>query len=203
MRIYRIPYSTNVERVALALGHKGQTAEWIDVDPADRGEVRRVSGQELVPVLDDGGEIVVDSPRILLHLEQRFPDPPLYPAGAARRAEVLTFIDWFNRVWKAPPNEIEAELSEASPDEARIAELGALMRERLDLFEQLLTGREYLMGEFGAADCVAFPFLKYAVLHDEDDTELFHRILSDWQQLEGAHPRLEAWIHRVDARPRA
>jgi glutathione S-transferase len=33
LRIYRIPYSTNVERVALALGHKGLEAEWIDVDP--------------------------------------------------------------------------------------------------------------------------------------------------------------------------
>jgi hypothetical protein len=29
VRIWRIPFSTNVERVALALGHKGLTAEWV------------------------------------------------------------------------------------------------------------------------------------------------------------------------------
>ena len=40
MRILRIPFSTNVERVALALGHKGLTADWVDVDPADRTPVR-------------------------------------------------------------------------------------------------------------------------------------------------------------------
>ncbi len=51
MRVYRIPFSTNVERVALALGHKGLEVEWADLDPADRTEVERLSGQSLVPVL--------------------------------------------------------------------------------------------------------------------------------------------------------
>ena len=36
LRVYRIPFSTNVERVALATGHKGLAIEWIDVDPDDR-----------------------------------------------------------------------------------------------------------------------------------------------------------------------
>ena len=52
MRVYRIPFSTNVERVSLALAHKRLEVEWVDVDPADRAEVVRVSGQELVPVLE-------------------------------------------------------------------------------------------------------------------------------------------------------
>ena len=36
MRVLRIPFSTNVERVALALAHKGIAVEWVEVDPADR-----------------------------------------------------------------------------------------------------------------------------------------------------------------------
>jgi glutathione S-transferase len=32
LRCYRIPFSTNVERVALAAGHKGVPIDWIDVD---------------------------------------------------------------------------------------------------------------------------------------------------------------------------
>ncbi len=83
--------------------------EWIDVDPNDRSEVVRVSGQELVPVLVDGDRILTDSPVILEYLEERFPDPPLYPADPARRAELRTFVDWFNRVWKRPPNLIVDE----------------------------------------------------------------------------------------------
>ena len=65
IRCYRIPFSTNVERVALAAGHKGVPIEWIDVDPADRSPVEAVSGQSLVPVLVADGEVVSDSPRIL------------------------------------------------------------------------------------------------------------------------------------------
>jgi glutathione S-transferase len=60
VRIWRIPFSTNVERVALALGHKGLTADWVDVDPFDRGEVEHVSGQSLVPVLELDGRVIAD-----------------------------------------------------------------------------------------------------------------------------------------------
>jgi maleylacetoacetate isomerase len=202
MRIWRIPFSTNVERVALGLGHKGLTADWVDVDAADRSEVESVSGQPLVPVLELDGRVIVDSTAILEELERLRPEPPLYPADTARRAEVEIFVDWFNRVWKRPPNELEAELITAQPDAETVERLGAEIAGALDRFESLLEGRDYLFGDFGVADCIAFPFLKYAVLHDPADEELFHRILVEHQRLEGRYPRLEAWIRRVDERPR-
>jgi glutathione S-transferase len=203
LRVYRIPFSTNVERVALALAHKRLAVEWVDVDPADRSPVVAASGQPLVPVLVDGDAVVADSTRILHHLEERFPEPPLFPREPARRAEVELFLQWFDRVWKGPPNAIEAELGRARPDEERVAGWGAELRGWLDLFEELLAGRDHLFGEFSVADCSAFPFLRYALLHDPRDRELFHRILVEWLALEGRHPRLEAWIRRVDERPRA
>jgi len=204
LRVYRIPYSTNVERVALAAGHKGLEVEWVDVDPADRSPVEAVSGQSLVPVLVDGDEVVADSPAIVALLEERFPEPPLYPADGPRRAEVEIFVDWFNRVWKRPPNAIADELERPEPDVALVAELSAEMRAALDRFEMLLAGRDYLFGEFGAADCIAFPFLKYAVFGlPADDHELFHRVLVDHMPLGDRYPRLTAWVKRVDEHPRA
>lgn len=203
LRLYRIPFSTNVERVALALAHKGLSVEPIDVDPADRAPVAAASGQELVPVLEDDGRIVADSTRILEYLEERYPEPPLYPREPARRAECVLLVDWFNRVWKVAPNAIEAELGQVNPDGARIATLGAEMARSLDLFEDLLDGRDHLLGSFSAADCAVFPFLKYALLHDPEDEELFHRILVDHLPLGVGHPRLAAWIRRMDERPRA
>jgi glutathione S-transferase len=202
MRLYRIPFSTNVERVALALAYKGLDAEPVEVDPGDRSPVAAVSGQELVPVLEDSGRIVSDSTSILEYLEERYPDPPLYPRDSARRAECVVFVDWFNRVWKVAPNSIEAELGQVNPDAARIATLGAEMARSLDLFEALLSGRDHLLGEFTAADCAAFPFLKYSLLHDPADDELFHRILVENLPLGVGHPALAAWIRRMDARPR-
>jgi glutathione S-transferase len=145
-----------------------------------------------------------DSPVIVALLEERVPEPSLYPADEARRAEVELFVDWFNRVWKRPPNAIADELERPEPDVALVAELSGEMRAALDRFEALLAGRDYLFGEFGVADCIAFPFLKYAVLGlPADDDELFHRVLVDHMPLAGGYPRLTAWVGRVDARPRA
>jgi glutathione S-transferase len=202
VRLYRIPFSTNVERVSLALAFKGLAAEAVDVDPADRSPVVAASGQELVPVLEDEGRIVSDSTRILEYLEERYPDPPLYPRDPAHRAECVVFVEWFNRVWKVAPNAIEGELHQVNPDAARIATLGAELARSLDLFEALLAGRDYLLGEFGAADCAAFPFVKYSLLHDPDDDEVFHRILVENLPLGVGHARVAAWVRRMDERPR-
>jgi glutathione S-transferase len=204
LRLYRARFSTNVERVALALGHKGLEVESVEITYDDRSPVIEVSGQELVPVLVDGDEVIPDSVRILRYLEERWPDPPLFPRDGARRAELDVFLDWFNEVWKAPPNEMEAELERDDPDERLVDDLSRRMRASLDLFESLLDGRDHLFGDdFSAADCAAFPFLKYAKLRDPEDDELFHRILDEHLQSGDAHPRISAWIDRVDARPRA
>ena len=206
LRLYGFRFSTNVERVALALAHKGLPAELVAVHPADRMPVRAVSGQDLVPVLDDDGTIVHDSTAILYHLEERFPEPPLFPSDPARRAEVDVFLDWFNRVWKRPPNVITNELEKPDTDTALVERMGEEMTAVLDVFERLLTGRDHLMGdEFSVADCAAWPFLRYATSGlDPSDSWLFHQVLVDRQAAvrEGRHPQLAGWIDRVAARPR-
>jgi glutathione S-transferase len=197
LRVYRIPFSTNVERVALALGHKGMDVEWIDVDPADRTPIREASGQDLVPVLEDDELVITDSTRILHHLEELRPDPPLFPREPAQAAEVEIFLDWFNRAWKREPNLI----TDCAGDAEAVARWGARMQRRLELFEGLLKGRDYLFGEFGAADCAAWPFLRYAVHIEPDDDEAFHRVLYERLDVSG-HPELSDWIKRIGQRPK-
>jgi maleylacetoacetate isomerase len=205
LRILRIPFSTNVERVALACAHKGVPVDWVDIPADDRSAAIELSGQPLVPVLvEEDGSVLADSPAILRRLEQLYPEPPLWPADAARRAELNTFVDWFNGVWKRPPNLMAEELERPRPDRQRIAAWGAELATALDRFEALLQGRAFLFGdELTAADVVAFPFLKYAALPDDPaDVDVFHAVLREWQPLDG-RPLLRAWIARVDALPRA
>ena len=171
LRLYRAPFSTNVERVALALAHKGLEVESGVISYEDRSPVTRVSGQGLVPVLVDGDEVIPDSVRILRYLEANWPDPPLFPRDAARKAELDVFVDWFNEIWKRAPNAIEDELERDDPDQERVASHAARMRASLDRFEGLLDGRDHLFG---------------------DDLRLGED-----------HPRLSAWIERVNERPRA
>jgi glutathione S-transferase len=203
LQLYRAPFSTNVERVTLALAHKGLEVESIVISYDDRSPVEAVSGQPLVPVLVDNGVPIPDSAAILRHLERKWPDPPLFPRSARARAELDVFIEWFNEVWKGPPNELEAELAKEWPDPGRVVALSTRLRNWLDVFEALLDGRDHLLSqEFSAADCVAFPFLKFATRRDPADDEAFHVILERHQPLGDRHPRLADWIERVDARPR-
>ena len=203
IRLYRAPFSTNVERVALGLAHKGIEVESVVIDYSDRSKVIEASGQGLVPVIvdedDTRARMVNDSHAILHYLEERYPDPPLFPREPARRAELDVFLEWFDRVWKGPPNAIEKALERGEPPDPRHA---ARMDAWLDLFESMLAGRDYLFGEFSAADCVAFPFLKYARPLPPPDDDPFHVVLAECQSLEG-RANLAAWIERVDARPRA
>lgn len=202
IRLYGYASSTNVERVALALAHKGLPAEVVVIDPEDRSVVRAVSGQDLVPVIDDEGTVVFDSTAILRYLEDRYPQAPLFPTEPARRAEMETFLDWFNGVWKRPPNALVDELERPEPDAARVAQLAGEITSACDRFEALLDGRDFLLGnEFSAADCAAYPFLKYAVHKDPADSHLFHRLLMEHQTTAG-RPRWAAWIARMDQRPK-
>lgn len=202
--LYRARFSTNVERVALALAHKGLSVESVWIEYSDRSKVERISGQPLVPVLvEDDGTVLVESMEIVRHLDERHPERPLYPSDPARREEMLAFIDWFNLVWKVAPNTIEDELAKPEPDRGQVERMWVLIGRALDRFEALLTGRDHLMGDdFSAADIAAFPFLKYALLRDPEDEELFHLVLEEHQQLGDTHPRLADWIRRVDERPR-
>ncbi len=190
LRLYRIPYSTNVERIEIALRLKDVEWEPVDVDPSDRSPIRAVSGQDLVPVVELEGEVLADSPAILRRIEERWPEPALWPPEPGRRAEADTFVDWFNRVWKVAPN----RLADEGPDPEAAAELrGSVAR-----FEALLDGRDFLLGEeLGIADVIAWPFLRYAQGAQPGDDDPFHLILVE--HLSGRGPRLDAWIDRVRA----
>ena len=196
MRLHAIPFSTNVERVLLGLGHKGLEVELVMHDADDRSAIERLSGQRLVPVLElDDGEVVVDSTAIVRRLEAEHPEAPLWPREPARAAEADVFADWFDRVWKVAPNAI----ADGHGTEHHHTEL----RDGVALFERLLRGRDHLLGdELTAADILAFPFLKYAEHLDAADTDPFHKVLNDGLSLAAA-PRVRDWLQRMDALPRA
>jgi glutathione S-transferase len=197
--LYRADHSTNAERVALALAHKGVQVESVVIEYSDRTPVLEASGQPLVPVLvEDDGTVIADSRRILRHLEATRPDPPLFPAEPSHRAGLDVFFEWFDEVWKVPPNAI----GDDDPGADEVALLSARMDAWQDVFEGLLAGSGHLLGEFSAADCLAYPFLRYGALTESPDDDPFHQVLVDHLTLDG-RPRLADWIERMGERPRA
>jgi glutathione S-transferase len=201
LRVHRIPFSTNVERVALAAAHKGLTIEWVDHDAGDRSAIRALSGQELVPVLETAnGLVLTDSPQILRWLEREYPDPPLWPDDPALRARVDVLIEWFNGVWKGPPNWLADD-----PGNPAASAWATRLTAWTDTVEGLLSGAGYLVGDtLTAADVVAFPFLQIgATPADPDDADPFHAVLRRHCALGPQHAATRAWIARMAALPQA
>ena len=70
-----------------------------------------------------------------------------------------------------------------------------------NLIDHLVSRRDFLMGEFSAADCAAYPFLKHA--HREmEGTSILHSVLHDFMGMLDAHPRLLGWVERMQGYPR-
>ena len=195
-KVWRIPFSTNVERVVLgARRTRGFRSSPSSSTTADRSEVERVSGQGLVPVIDHDGTVVVDSMRDRLLPRAALPGSSALsgrPSPPRRDADVL--VDWFNRVWKRPPNEIEAEFS---PTGSRIGNgshpLAGEMAASLDRFETLLhrTRPPDERRVLPAADCSGLPLPQVrACTETRPTTPLFDRILDEHQQLDGRATRV-------------
>ncbi|MEM7201050.1 MAG: glutathione S-transferase family protein [Planctomycetota bacterium] len=68
--------TSNNIKVRLALGHKGIPYEFRTIDPADRADVVRLSGQFLTPVMVHGERVLFDSGAILRYLDANFPTTP-------------------------------------------------------------------------------------------------------------------------------
>jgi glutathione S-transferase len=101
MRLFQIPFSHNCVKARHVLDLKGLEYETVDINPALRGEVKRLSGQVLVPMLVDRGHVVSGSTPILLYLEARHPDPRLLPEDPQERAECMLLMDWADRTFMA------------------------------------------------------------------------------------------------------
>lgn len=185
MRAWRIPYSTNCERVSIAAALTGVAVEWTDVDVYDRSVVEELSGQKGVPIAELDGAIVAGSLAIVARIA-----PQLWPADARLRAEVDVFLEWFDRVWQHPLGVLWRD-----QDDGRKARAGARLARSLDRFEALLE-QDHLFGELTVADVAAYPFLKYATDENPADDYDIHDVMRRHLSVEG-RPRLAAWLLRM------
>ncbi len=94
LRLYTYFRSSAAYRVRIALNLKGIPYQSVPVHLL-RGGGEQHSAQfaernpaELVPVLDDGPLTLTQSIAIIEYLDEKYPTPPLLPAGAAERARV-------------------------------------------------------------------------------------------------------------------
>jgi len=92
MKLYGYFRSSAAFRVRIALNLKrlayDTTAIHLRRNDQSKPDYRSVNPQGLVPVLDDGGQILIQSMAILEYLDELHPEPPLLPKQAVDRARV-------------------------------------------------------------------------------------------------------------------
>jgi len=92
-----VRFSPYCWRTLFALLHKGLDFERVAMKFTDRASIA-ASGQDRVPVLDDGGRVVADSWAIACHLEDRYPGRPSLFGGAIGRGLSLMINKWADGV---------------------------------------------------------------------------------------------------------
>jgi len=171
----RCPYAA---RARITLADKGIAYDAVEIDLGDRPAwLYEKNPLGKVPVYEeDEGLVLPESEVIMEYLEERFPEPALWPADPAERALGRLWLQRFDdRLGKAY---YEARRGDGRDElDARLGELDRALEA-----QPYLTGREY-----GLADIGYVPWILRARANLGVDLESF--------------PAVEAWLARLIERP--
>ena len=81
-------------RIRYAFAHKGLDPRVVPTRFADVARIRGLSGQHMVPILEDDGIVVHDSWAIACHLEDRYPERPSLFGGETGRGAARLVNSW-------------------------------------------------------------------------------------------------------------
>ena len=225
--LYDAPGSPCARRVRAVLLEKGLpwTPRILDLTRMEqkRPEYLALNPNGVVPTLVHGGRVLYESNVITEYLDDVFPDPPLYPRDAWARAQAkmwqafeLAMAKEFRPLMYArvigpfdrlrPRNDVLADARRSTDDPAHLDWVGrvwdgevltdveaghmeSLLVQRLDRLEAALGDRDWLVGDaYSIADLSVAPRVQmYPAVQVPLDAS--------------RHPRVCAWLARVEARP--
>ncbi|MEW6268922.1 MAG: glutathione S-transferase family protein [Thermodesulfobacteriota bacterium] len=184
-------FSPYARKVRIALYEKDLPFERVRALHGDcnRTDFVHVNPRAEVPALLDGDFALFDSTVICEYLEDRHPEPALYPRDARLRARCRLIEDLADTQLDAAlyaVTVVEFGRHESHPEMRAVAARD--VRRLYDQLEQSLGDGAYLCGSYSIADIAVLPhvavasFLGFALEPDR-------------------HPRLLGWLGRVQQRP--
>lgn len=214
MKLYDNAFSPFARKVRMVLEHKGLPFEAFDALQVDaRAQLLAANPRGEVPVLEDGGVVIVNSSDIVAYLDQRYPEPRVLPADAAARVEARAWERLADTLLDAITHDVSIwtwpflERSDAVPEglrEAAARDLRAVY-ERLD---GRLAGREFVCGALSVADFALFPHLSAVRFLGIPFSRDEHPRLHGWYRRLRSHPvfsadllRVRAWLQRAASGP--
>ena len=175
----RCPYCA---RVRIVLAEKELDHETVVVDLDDRPAwIYEKNPLGRVPVLEEGAFVLPESAVIMEYLEERYPEPPLWPADPAERAAGRLLVERFDQLSR-PYYALRR-----GDEEARDRLGGELAK-----LDGLLAGQAFLTGrEFGIADAAYLPWILRAETMLGVDLDQY-AALAEWVARTGERPSVAA-----------
>jgi glutathione S-transferase len=171
----RCPYCA---RVRIVLAEKGLEYEAIAVDLDDRPAwIYEKNPLGKVPVLEEGDFVLAESAVINEYLEERWPEPPLWPADPGERALGRLLVHRFDKVSRPYYALRRGDEGARKRLDAQLASLAARLER-----QPFLSGRA-----FGLADVAYVPWILRARERMVVSLEPF--------------PALADWVDRLTERP--
>jgi glutathione S-transferase len=171
----RCPYCA---RVRIVLAEKGIEYETVEIDLDDRPKwIYEKNPLGRVPILEEDTFVLAESAVIDEYLDERYRDPPLWPADAAERALGRMLVFRFDELSKPYYALRRGDDGARERLDAALATLDLVLQERL-----FLSGRE-----FGLADVAYVPWILRARDRMDVDLQRF--------------PALSDWVGRLERRP--
>jgi glutathione S-transferase len=191
LTLYDDVFSPYARKVRIALYEKGVPFERVRALHGDcnRTDFVHVNPRAEVPALVDGDFRLYDSTIICEYLEDRYPDPPLYPRDPRQRATCRLIEDLADTQLDAAlyaVTVIEFGRGESNPSMHDVAARD-ITRLTDDLESRLADG-PFFCGEFSVADIAVAPHLMATA---------FLGFPLDASR----HPKLARWMDRVQQRP--
>lgn len=167
-RLFNSKFSMFCEKIRVVLNMKKVPHDVVDVRADERKSLIAFSNQRKVPTMDFDGQCIQDSTILASYLEEKHPEPTIYPANPSDKGLCLMLEDWADEDLNGAVMSFRRAKTEEDVNEA---EKGlAVHLENLDL---LYSGREFVFGQMTLADISIYAQLHY--LYTSLDREIDSR----------------------------
>ncbi|KAG9305459.1 hypothetical protein G9A89_021177 [Geosiphon pyriformis] len=186
LRVITVLYELN-------LPYELEVPNWADLKSEEYLKTKQPFGR--IPVLNDDGFQIFESRAIVRYLAQKYQSAAgitLVPTDFHKLGLLEQFLSiehsYFDTVFS--PYVYETTFKKfkglGEPDPAKVAEFQKKGDEVLDVYEKLLEGKDYLIGEYTIADLIHLPYFQFA--------------LNSGYKI-GDRPNVQRWWKNISERP--
>jgi len=197
MKLHNSGHSSTAKRARVMCAEVGEPCECVNVDFVQgdhkKPEFLAKNPNGKVPVMEDGGYVLWESPAMLVYLAGKYPEKNMLPNDNKGRTEALRWMFWNASHFESAVSRVAMEtlikptMMKQAGDAAAAAAATADVHRFAPVLNGQLEGKQWVVGAtFGIADIALATTVELA-------------------QMAGvkldAYPHITAWFNRVTARP--